>query len=98
VLLWMPKRIGNWLAVHTRVHIQGVFGSVRGHEGRVLVPLTIWPVRDLESGFAGGPPGGGWAEVWDPHMSHIWELGGGIGGGSACQRQSDRLGASSRTT
>jgi hypothetical protein len=77
MLLWMPKRIGNWLAVHTRVHIQGVFGSVRGHEGRVLVPPTIWPVRDLESGFAGGPPGGGWAKVWDPHMSHIWKLGGG---------------------
>jgi hypothetical protein len=45
--LWRPKRIGNWLAVHTRVHPRQMY-SVRGHEGRMLVPLTIWPIRDLQ--------------------------------------------------
>jgi hypothetical protein len=38
--------------------------SVRGHEGR-MVPLTIWPIRDLQSEFDDG-----W-KVWDPHISNL---------------------------
>jgi hypothetical protein len=30
-----------------------------------MVPLTIWPIRDLQSEF-----GGGW-KLWDPHISNL---------------------------
>jgi hypothetical protein len=64
ILLWKPKRIGNWLAVHTRVHPRSKVYSVRGHEGR-MVPLTIWSIRDLQSEFDGG-----W-KVWDPQIANL---------------------------
>jgi hypothetical protein len=46
------KRIGTWRAVHTRVHPRCIRSPV-GHVGR-MVPLTIWPIRDQQSGFDDG--------------------------------------------
>ena len=52
ILLWRPKRIGTWRAVHTRVHPRCIRSGVT--KDRWYHSPYIWPIRDQQSGFVEG--------------------------------------------